>query len=87
MKELYDFVFDDDKKDDLLEKQFNVSTTQVTEKNEVDLHHEMKSTVLKETEGNIMKCNFEIIGTIEDNNENDVVGLDYLSQNSFAKMI
>lgn len=87
MKELYDFVFDDDKKEDLLEKQFNVSTTQVTEKNEVDLHHEKKSSMQKENEGNIMKCNFEIIGNIEDDNENDVVGFDYLSQNSFAKMI
>ena len=87
MKELYDFVFDDDNKDDLLAKQFNVSTNQVTEKNEVDLHHEKKSSMQKENEGNIMKCNFEIIGNIEDDNENDVVGLDYLSQNSFAKMI
>ena len=87
MKELYDFVFDDDKKEDLLEKQFNISTTQVTEKNEVDLHHEKKSSMQKENEGNIMKCNFEIIGNIEDDNENDVVGFDYLSQNSFAKMI
>ena len=34
-----------------------------------------------------MKCNFEIIGKIEEDNENDVVGLDYLSQNAFAKMI
>jgi hypothetical protein len=87
MKELYDFVFDDDKKDDLLEKQFNISTTQVTEKNEVDLHHELKSSIIKEDENDIMKCNFEIIGNIEEDNENDVVGLDYLSQNAFAKMI
>lgn len=87
MKELYDFVFDDDKKEDLLEKQFNISTTQVTEKNEVDLHHEIKSSIIKENENDIMKCNFEIIGNIEEDNENDVVGLDYLSQNAFAKMI
>ena len=87
MKELYEFVFDDDKKEDLLEKQFNISTTQVTEKNEVDLHHEIKSSIIKENENDIMKCNFEIIGKIEEDNENDVVGLDYLSQNAFAKMI
>lgn len=88
MKELYDFVFDDDKNtDDLLEKQFNVSTTQVIEKNEIDLHHENKSTILKDKEDDIMKCNFEIIGNIDDDNENDIVGLDYLSQNAFAKMI
>lgn len=87
MKELYDFVFDDDKKEDLLEKQFNISTTQVTEKNEVDLHHEFKSSIIKENKNDIMKCNFEIIGNIEEDNENDVVGLDYLSQNAFAKMI
>lgn len=88
MKELYDFVFDDDKNtDDLLEKQFNVPTTQVNEKNEIDLHHESKSTILKDTEDDIMKCNFEIIGNIDDDNENDIVGLDYLSQNAFAKMI
>lgn len=88
MKELYDFVFDDDKNsDDLLEKQFNVSTTQVVEKNEIDLHHENKTTILKDKEDDIMKCNFEIIGNIDDDNENDIVGLDYLSQNAFAKMI
>lgn len=87
MKELYDFVFDDDKKQDLLEKQFNTSTTQVTEKNEVELHHEIKSKMMKETNDDVMKCNFEIIGNIEEDNENDVVGLDYLSQNAFAKMI
>lgn len=88
MKELYDFVFDDDKNtDDLLEKQFNVPTTQLIEKNEIDLHHENKTTILKDTEEDIMKCNFEIIGNIDDDDENAIVGLDYLSQNAFAKMI
>lgn len=88
MKELYDFVFDDDKNtDDLLEKQFNVPTTQLIEKNEIDLHHENKTTILKDTEEDIMRCNFEIIGNIDDDDENDIVGLDSLSQNAFAKMI
>ena len=88
MKELYDFVFDDDKNtEDSLEKQFNVPTTQAIEKNEIDLHHETKSIKLKETEDDIMKCNFEIIGNIDDEDENDIVGLDYLSQNAFAKTI
>ena len=49
------------------------------------LQNEIKSSIIKEND--IMKCNFEIIGNIEEDNENDVVGLDYLSQNAFAKMI
>ena len=84
MKELYDFVFDDDVQEDKLEKQFNTQSSLPQEKNEIDEHHEMKSQTMKVDEN--MTCNFEVIGVIDDDMD-DVVGVDYLSQNAFGKTI
>ena len=79
-----DFVFDDDVQEDKLEKQFNTQSSLPQEKNEIDEHHEMKSQTMKVDEN--MTCNFEVIGVIDDDMD-DVVGVDYLSQNAFGKTI
>jgi hypothetical protein len=87
MKELYDFVYDEESNKSTIEHTLQdffpedkPLETQV-DKTEIDTHHAKKSMETVNT-----SCNFEVIGMIEVNGEDDVFGLDTLSSTNFSNI-
>jgi len=91
MKELYDFVFDDDKKDGVnLNVFFPENVTDETVVDETELQKHSQSYTKKRTdekESLSHNCNFEVIGMIEMNTgEDNIDGLDTLTSNYFSSL-
>lgn len=91
MKELYDFVFDEDKKDTVNLNNFfpeNVTDETVIDETEFDKHAQSYTNEhVKEKETLSHNCNFEVIGMIEmDGGENNIDGIDSLTSNYFSNL-
>lgn len=86
MKELYDFVFDEDKKDTVtLNNFFPENVTDETVVDDTELHKHINEH--KEQESLSHNCNFEVIGMIEMNGgEDNIDGLDTLTSNYFSNL-
>lgn len=87
MKELYDFVYDEESNKSMIGQTLQdffpedkPLETQV-DKTEIDTHHAKKSMETVNT-----SCNFEVIGMIEVDGEDDVFGLDTLSSTNFSNI-
>ena len=93
MKELYDFVFDEDKKDTVNLNTFfpeNVTDETVVDDN-TELHRhaqsQSQSYAKEDKESMSHNCNFEVIGMIEMNSgEDNIDGLDTLTSNYFSNL-
>lgn len=91
MKELYDFVFDEDKKDTVNLNTFfpeNVTDETVVDDTELQRHTRSQSrSQSQEKESLSHNCNFEVIGMIEMNaGEDNIDGLDSLTSNYFSNL-
>ena len=91
MKELYDFVFDEDKKDPVnLNTFFPENVTDDTMVDNTELHIHTQNYTKKraeEKESLSHNCNFEVIGMIEMNSgEDNIDGLDSLTSNYFSNL-
>lgn len=87
MKELYEYVFNNEpnKQLDIIYDEKKQEDKIFVDMTEIDQH--MKDVSTKHTDENLM-CGFEIIGIIDQNDDNDVLGIDMFSQNSvFSKVI
>ena len=92
MKELYDFVFDEDKKDTVnLNNYFPENVTDETVIDDTELQRHTQSYTnehsSKEKDTLSHNCNFEVIGMIEmDGGEDNIDGLDSLTSNYFSNL-
>tara|TARA_Y100000389_G_scaffold171367_1_gene178995 strand:- start:99 stop:641 length:543 start_codon:yes stop_codon:yes gene_type:complete len=91
MKELYDFVFDEDKKDTVNLNTFfpeNVTDETVVDNTELHRHTQSYSKERAEEKESLShNCNFEVIGMIEMNSgEDNIDGLDTLTSNYFSNL-
>lgn len=86
MKELYDFVFDEDKKDTVnLNNFFPENVTDETVIDDTELHRHINENSAKESLSH--NCNFEVVGMIEMNGgEDNIDGLDSLTSNYFSNL-
>lgn len=86
MKELYDFVFDEDKEDTVnLNSFFPENVTDETVVDNTEIHSHTHSSEVKESMSH--NCNFEVIGMIEMNSgEDNIDGLDTLTSNYFSNL-
>jgi hypothetical protein len=84
MKELYDFVYDDNT-DDNLDTLFNSTIETPNVNTEIDKHHEIiQDTQIPSTNSDL--CDYEIVGDLSDKTNEPFAGIDMTCQ-TFSKTI